>query len=286
MAENHEKGCQCCCPGPMGNPGPQGLPGLQGQQGAQGVPGQAGAQGIQGLIGPQGPAGNDGLPGAQGLPGPVGPMGGAGPAGPQGLQGIPGLDGKEGLMGPQGVPGPQGLQGVPGDCVECPCECEPEFEFAQIYSDQPQALVVSPGANLAGGPVLFNNIFTNTPAIDLTNVNLNGEIKFLKAGWYRVYEQVCATLNPLSAPLIVWGLALFKNGVLVPGTLFVDMTLSPDQQANNTGALSLVHFDVNDVLTLNNMTVQQLLLTAPGIGSGVNAQSASASMQIHLLKAD
>ncbi len=291
---DNDKDCGCCCPGPTGPMGPQGVQGMQGPMGPQGnagsngKDGQAGPQGLMGMQGPPGPQGNAGKDGDTGPQGPQGIQGGVGQQGSQGLPGVDGKDGKdgnEGPLGPQGPMGLQGIQGIPGDCVECPCDCEP-IEYAQIHSDVGQSLALSPGLNLAGGPVLFNNVDVSTANIDVSNVGINGEIKFLKAGWYRVYDQVCGTLNPLSSPLIVWGLALFKNGLIVPGTIFVDMTLSPDQQANETSAVSLVHFNVGDVLTINNMTIQTLLLTAPNAALGVNAQANSASMQIQLVKAD
>ena len=168
--------------------------------------------------------------------------------------------------------------------VECDC-CNDEREFAQVYSITDQALLASGGINAAGGVVLFENNVFNTPGIDVTNAGINGEIKVLKAGWYTIEQEVCANLNPLSEPLIAWGLGLFRNGVLVPGSMIVDMTLSPVQQVNNTGALILIFLAANDVLTLNNMTTQNLNLNAIAAGTfGLNAQSNAASLRIASLK--
>lgn len=243
---DHDKKCNCkCCPGPMGHMGPQGKPGMQGIPGIQGIPGKSGKDGING---------------------------------------VDGMDGSQGPMGPQGIPGDQGLQGVPGDCIECPCHCE-DKEFAQVYSITDQNLVASPGINLPGGVVLFENTVFATPNIDVTNAALLGQIKVLKAGWYTIEQEVCANLNPLAEPLIAWGLAIFKNGILVPGTMFVDMTLSPVQQANNTSALFLIFLNANDVIELHNMTVQNLNLNAIVAGTfGINAQSNAASLRISSIK--
>jgi len=226
-------------------------------------------------------------------PGPTGhtgPQGVPGMQGPQGLQGVPGIDGRNGqdgamgLQGPQGNPGEQGLQGIPGDCIECPCECD-EREFAQVYSQLDQVLTASPGINAAGGAILFETAIFATPNIDVTNAGVNGEIKVLKAGWYTVEQEVCANLNPLSEPLIAWGLALFRNGALVPGTMFVDMTLSPVQQANNTSEFFVVFLNAGDVVSLHNMTTQNLNLNAIAAGTfGINAQSNSASFRIASFK--
>ncbi|MFI5405456.1 MAG: hypothetical protein ACHQ1D_02965 [Nitrososphaerales archaeon] len=245
---DHDKKCNCkCCPGPMGHDGKQGPKGEQGVPGIQGVPGVNGVNGVNGV---------DGQMGAQGPMGPVGPAGEQGPMGPK------------------------------GDCIECPCDCKPEEpEFAQVYSTADQNLFASPGINLPGGVVLFENAVFATPNIDITNAALLGQIKVNKAGWYTIEQSVCGTLNPLSAPLIVWGLAIFKNGLIIPGTTFVDMTLSPDQQANNTSSLIIVFLNVGDVLELHNMTTQNLLLNAIAAGTnGINAQSNSASFKIASIK--
>lgn len=265
---DHDKKCNCkCCPGPMGHMGPQGNPGMQGPMGPQGIKGVDGKNGLDGIQGAMGPAGPTGPQGFQGI---------------KGQDGLNGQDGLQGIMGPQGVPGEQGLQGPKGDCIECPCDCDDEDqEFCQIYSIMNQNIISSPGINLAGGPVLFEKLVFSTSNIDVSNAGITGEIKINKKGWYVVQKEVCGALNPVSAPLISWGLSLFKNGLLVPGTTFTDMTLSPDQQANETSAIFLIHFDKGDVLTLNNMCIQNLLLNAFAGGSfGINAQSNSASILI------
>jgi hypothetical protein len=186
-------------------------------------------------------------------------------------------------MGPQGL---QGEKGNPGDCVACPCHCD-ETEFAQLYSILDQTLLASTGIDAAGGAVLFEQLVHATANIDVSNAAALGEIKILKAGWYTIEQEVCGALNPLSSPLISWGLAFFKNGAIIPGSLFVDMTLSPEQQANNTSTLFIGHLDAGDVLTLNNMTQQNLILNAFAAGTfGIYAQSNSASFRIASLKLD
>lgn len=266
MSQSNQDKC-VCCQGPVG---PQGLPGVQGPQGPQGIKGDMGPQGLPGI---QGQIGLQGPQGVQGQPGQIGP------------QGIPGKDGSNGLQGPMGPMGPQGLQGQQGpkgDCVACPCDCA--IEYAQVYSQMNQTLALSPGIDMAGGVVVFEKTQVVTSGIDISNAAINGQIKINKAGWYRIQKDVCGALNPLPSPLIAWGLALFINGSIIPGSVFVDMTLSPDQQANETSSLFFVHFNVGDVLTLNNMCIQSLLLNA--VVAGVNSQSNSASLTIQLLKAD
>lgn len=254
-----------CCQGPVG---PQGIPGVQGPQGNQGPRGQ------------QGDSGPRGLPGPQGNPGPKGDQGDIGPEGPQGLTGQNGMNGKDGMDGPMGPMGPQGLegqQGPKGDCVACPCDCD-ELEYCQVYSQLSQVLSPSLGLNMAGQVVLFEKVVVSTANIDVSQVGINGTIKINKKGWYRFTKEVSGALNPLSAPLISWGLALFQNGVIVNGSTFVDMTLSPDQQSNETSANFLLFCNIGDVISLNNMCVQTLLLNA--INPGVNALANSASLNI------
>ena len=283
MSVNQENECVCC----QGPQGPQGIPGVQGPQGAQGSQGpkgDQGAQGVRGLQGPQGDNGSQGPAGPQGNPGADG-IGMRGPQGPQGVAGDDGKDGVDGAQGPIGPMGPQGLQGdqgPKGDCVACPCDCA--GEWLQIWSAVNQNLAPSLGSNIAGGAVLFEQSSFVSPGFDISQAAIAGVVKVLKAGLYNVQLQVCGTLNPLSAPLIAWGLALFKNAGIIFGTTFVDMTLSPDQQSNETSAQFLIHFDAGDLLTLHNMCSQNLLLNtvAPGVNCAVN----SASMNIVLVKAD
>lgn len=197
----------------------------------------------------------------------------------QGPVGIQGPKGNDGLQGPQGVPGPQG---IPGSCVNCgssdkPCEC-PAFDYAQLYSQLPQELKASPALNQPGQVVLFENLVHATANLDVSQAATTGVITFNKAGWYYVAKTVCATLPNLTSPLSVWGFALFKNGVVVPGSTFTAMTLSPDQISNTLFASLIIHFDAGDTLSLHNITNQPLLLAHAS--NGINANPNSAAMQI------
>ncbi len=273
MQNGHEEN-KCCCPviigpqGPQGVPGPQGIPGQDGMQGLPGQPGSDGAAGAQGVPGPAGPAGPQGLRGEPGHPGQQGPQGSAGPAGMQGIQGL------QGDMGPQGPK---------GDCVECPCEC-PDPEFAEVFSTLTQTLVSSPGPNMAGGIVLLENSIFSTPNIDISQAGSNGKITINLAGWYDIYTGLCGSLNPIASPLPVWTLSLFKNGVIVPGSTFANMTLSPEQKANEIVADVFVHMDAGDYLELANTSDANVVLQAPSLGT--NAQTNSAYLKVILLKAD
>lgn len=114
--------------------------------------------------------------------------------------------------------------------------------------------------------------------------SVNGQITINKAGWYDVATGICGALNPIASPLPVWTLSIFKNNVLVPGSTFANMTLSPEQKSNEISADVFVHFDKGDVLTLANTSSSQITLTAPTLGT--YAAPNSAYLKIVLLKAD
>jgi len=272
--------CNGNCPGPMGPQGPMGPAGMQGPLGPQGQAGQSGAQGVPGPAGPAGANGQDGigLPGANGAVGPVGPQG---PAGQQGLQGQPGQNGSMGPPGPQGNQGQQGPQGVPGDCVECPCNCDAN-EFAEVYSQVAQQLVASPGTNMPGGTVLFENTIVATAGFDASLAASAGQLKVFKAGWYDVAAGMTGTLNPIPAPLPVWTLSLFLNGAIVPGSTFSNVPLSPAQASNEITADTFVYCNAGDVLSLANTSGAPVFLSAPTLGT--NSQTNSAYLKCTVLR--
>lgn len=267
MAENQNE-CVCCA----GPAGPQGIPGVQGPQGNSIV----GPRGLNGLPGKDGKDGLDGRPGRDGIDG---------IAGKDGINGLPGEMGPQGdsIIGPMGPQGPKGDKGDKGDCVACPCHCN-EPEFAEVFSTLAQDLTASPGPNLPGQVVKLENTIFATSNIDVSQAALNGKITVNKAGWYDVYTGMCGALNPIASPLPVWTLSLFKNGIIVPGSTFANMTLSPEQKSNEVVADVFVHCAVGDVLELANTSNALINLTAPVVGT--NAQTNSAYVKIILLKAD
>jgi len=200
------------------------------------------------------------------------------------LQGQPGQNGSVGPAGPaglQGPMGPQGIQGVPGDCVECPCNCDAP-EFAEAYSILPQQLAASPGPNLPGDVVKLENTIVATPGLDLSQASSSGKFIVNIAGWYDVAAGMTGTLNPIPAPLPVWTLSLFLNGVIVNGSTFSNVPLSPAQASNEITADTFVYCNVGDVLTLANTSSAPVFLSAPTLGT--NAQTNSAYMKIILLR--
>ena len=277
--------CNKCCPGPMGNQGPQGPQGLQGVPGQAGLQGQAGQNGA---IGPQGPAGLQGPIGVDGSVGPVGPSGPVGAQGIPGQNGIqgqpgqPGQNGAQGPMGPQGAQGLQGLQGVPGDCVMCEGGDEGN-EFAEVYSQVAQDLLPSLAPNAAGSIVLFENLIVASSNIDASLAASQGKIKINLAGWYDVAAGITGALNPIPSPLPTFTVSMFLNGVLVPGSTFSNVPLSPAQASNEVTADTYIYCNVGDILTLANTSTNHVFLSAPSLGT--NAQTNSAYLKIQLLRA-
>jgi len=107
--------------------------------------------------------------------------------GPQGVPGLQGPQGVQGIMGLQGIQGIPGLQGEPGkDCQhhdhdrDCMC-CE---SYANVWAQPPQIL----GANGSDNDsVIFQ--FQNAVVaadFDLSMMAIDGSVKFLKAGVYRI----------------------------------------------------------------------------------------------------
>ncbi len=216
---------------------------------------------------------------------PQGPQGIQGVTGPQGPAGLTGLQGVQGIQGEAGPKGDQGPQGPKGDCVECHHErkcCD--AEFAEVFSITPQTLAASPGPNAAGQTVLLAQSIYSTANIDISNAGTNGRVYVNKAGWYDIYAGMCGALNPIMSPLPVWTLSLFKNGVIVPGSTFSNMTISPEQKSNQIVADVFAHFDAGDYIELANTSTNSVDLNAPTLGT--NAQTNSAYLKIILLKAD
>lgn len=167
---------------------------------------------------------------------------------------------------------------------ECDCPFGVNSEFAEVYSSLPQNLAPSPGANLPGQTALFENVVFSTANIDVSQSSVSGKISINKAGWYDVASGMSGALNPIPSPLPVWTMSLFKNGVIVPGSTFANLTLSPEQKANEVTADVFVHFNKGDILELANTSTTVVSLTAPSLGT--NAQTNSAYLKIAMLKAD
>lgn len=170
----------------------------------------------------------------------------------------------------------------------CPCPDECVIEFAQAYSIQSQTLAPSPGINMAGDPVLLENIKVATSNIDTSMAAITGELMIKKTGWYDIGGGICGFLNPLPVPLPVFTVSIFKNGALIPGVTFSNVPLSPAQGSNLLTAETFEYFVAGDKLKLANTSTSPLLLVAPPVGSnpGTNVQTSSAYLKLNLVSCD
>lgn len=217
-----------------------------------------------------------------------GPQGVAGEQGLQGIQGVPGLTGAQGIQGLQGIQGPkgdQGIQGEKGDCVECRCECKSGLpEFAEVFSSVSQTLSASPGVNLSGTAITWENTIVATANIDVSMAAANGDVTAKTSGWYELTYGAAGYLNPVPSPLPVWSVSIFKNTVYVPGSTVCALPISPEQQATQVVADLLIHLDAGDTIYLANTSTATLFLNAPSLGT--NSTPNSSFLVVKLLKAD
>lgn len=224
----------CCCFGPQG---PQGVMGPQGLQGIQGVPGQDGMPGSCGATGAQGPAGANGQ---MGPTGPQGPQGNTGPQGPQGIQGVPGKD--------------------------CDRECGCCDIYGNIYASIPQIV----GAYLSANDMVLFDAQNAVSAgdFDLSMMNIDGGIKFLKHAIYHVQWQLQARITtPVPSPVPSWSFGFWLNGVLVPGSIYSGFTQAPgDDACHSTGDI-IIEIKTNDILKLRNTSVSSVNLNPNVTGS-------------------
>lgn len=258
----------CCYEGPEGPAGLQGKQGEQGVPGIQGVPGQTGAQGPRGLQGEKGEKGDAGAQGLKGDKGDVGPQGAAGengavgPAGPAGAKGDTGEQGPIGLTGPQGPAGPKGDKGDTGEKGEKgdPGSTLSNAAYLYIYSNRDQPLDAHNGST---DFAKFESVGVTSGDFDLSMANTDGSVKFLKAGTYKLSYDVDGRLEaPFPSPVPSWGVALYKNDLLIKGSGQAGFSQSPDDDAICLNSQIIVDLVENDIIKLRNITMFPIFLKA------------------------
>lgn len=208
-----------------------------------------------------------------------GPQGVPGLQGAQGIQGVPG---PQGIAGQNGVQGPQGLQGPPGkdcDCPDRPCNCE--FPFASVYASVQQTIQPF-NAPAVADQVKFDQQSALSSALDfdLSQMNVNGDIKFLKHGVYHLTWQLQARIaTPVPVPVPSWSFGFWKNGVLVPGSIYSGFTQAPgDDACHSTGDL-MIEVNAGDTLRLRNTSISIVALNPNVTGSVFPITIASVNAQ-------
>lgn len=194
-----------------------------------------------------------------------GPQGVPGLQGEQGIQGVPGA---QGIMGPQGVQGVQGLQGPPGICTPEQCqggECNCCESYANVWAQPPQIL----GA--FGSPddaVLFQNQNAIAAAdFDLSMMSIDGSIKFLKSGVYRInYGAEAKVSQPIPLPVPSFSFGLWKNTTLIPGSTISGYTQAPGDDTTQITGEVMISVLANDVVRLRNASSNGIDMTPNTVG--------------------
>jgi hypothetical protein len=193
-----------------------------------------------------------------------GPQGVPGLQGDQGIQGVPGA---QGIMGPQGVQGVQGLQGPAGVCTPEQCGGSgASLAYANVYSSVPQN--ITPFGDPADVVKLDQQNAVSAGDFDLSNMNVTGDIKFLKHGIFHVQWQLQARIaTPVPSPVPSWSFGFWLNGVLVPGSIYSGFTQAPgDDACHSTGDI-IIEVKTGDLLRLRNTSVSTVVLNPNVTGS-------------------
>lgn len=208
-----------------------------------------------------------------------GPQGVPGLQGQQGIQGVTGAQGVPGLVGMQGPQGLQGEKGEPGK--DCDCTDMGLLPFVNLYASVNQTIQPYniPAVN---DKVLFNqqNAISSASDFDLSQMNINGDIKFLKHGFYNLSWVLQARVAPpIPTPVPSWSFGFWLSNVLVPGSIFSGYTQSPnDDAAHSTGEV-IVEIKAGDILNLRNTSTSTVSLNPNITGSVFPITIASLNIQ-------
>jgi hypothetical protein len=232
----------------------------------QGPQGEQGPQGVQGLTGPQGPIGPVGPQGQQGIQGPKGDPGNEGPAGPQGVQGPTGLTGPQGNPGATGAAGPGVAAGGAAGQILAKASA---VDFATQWIDTPSGVIVSETAP-TGVPanslwfdstrlrlfVLFND-GTSTQWVQ-TNPSFVGITE--TAAIRLIRPEVIDVSGNTHTPAVRDRLGYYRS------TNTVGLTVTIPNESTQP-------FQIGEVITYEQATVNGAITFAPAAGVTVNVQA-------------
>jgi hypothetical protein len=133
--------------------------------------------------------------------------------------------------------------------------------------------------------VLFQ--FQNAVAaadFDLSQMSVDGSVKFLKSGVYRInYGAEAKVSQPIPTPVPSFSFGLWKNGVLVPGSTISGYTQAPgDDTLQITGEVMIV-IAANDIIKLRNASSNGIDMTPNTVG--IVFPVTVATLNINCLKA-
>jgi hypothetical protein len=214
-------------------------------------------------------------------------QGPAGPAGLQGEQGVQGVPGAQGIMGPAGPQGPRGLQGPAGVCSPEDCghhgrKCDCCEAYANVWAVPPQSLGAFGAAN---DTVLFSQQnLVSAGDFDLSSMAVNGQVKFLKSGVYRIaYGAEGKVQQPIPVPVPSFAFGLWKNGLIVPGSVTSGFTQAPTDDTLQVNGEVIISMLAGDFLQLRNASTNGLDMIPNTTGIGFPANIAT--LNINCLKA-
>lgn len=195
--------------------------------------------------------------GPQGVPGLQGPQGVPGPSGPQGIPGLMGLQGVQGLQGPPGICTPEQCHGQGREACEI---------YANLYATQPQ--IINPYLGATDYVKFDAQNAVSAGDFDLTNANTTGEIKFLRHAIYNLSWELQARIaTPVPVPVPSWSFGFWRNGVLVPGSIYSGYTQSPNDDAAHSNGEIILEVQAGDILKLRNASVSAINLNPNVTGS-------------------
>ena len=208
-----------------------------------------------------------------------GPQGVPGLQGEQGIQGVPGAQGATGQQGVQGVQGLQGPAGICEDCDKCKC-CESYFN---VWSEVPQTLGAFGSSTDA---ILFQMQNAVTAAdFDLSSMSVNGEVKFLKAGVYRLaFGAEGKVSQPIPVPVPSFSLGFWKNNVRVPGSTTSGFTQAPSDDIIQVTGEVIIDVAAGDALKVRNATSNSIDMV-PNT-TGILFPVTIATLNVFCLKSD
>jgi hypothetical protein len=162
-------------------------------------------------------------------------------------------------MGPQGETGP--------------C-CPFTGLFAGLYSALDQFAIPS------GASPLLEGVTVSSVGIDTTMAGVTGEVTVNVAGVYSVTWNVAGELTPpYPAPVPSVSLALFLDGVIVPGSGNAAFLSSPDDVVTNLGNTAFITIAAGQVLKLVNTTVEPINVQANPLGTVVPIASVTMTIE-------
>ena len=212
----------------------------------------------------------------------------------QGPQGVPGLQGPQGIQGqpgPQGIPGqmgmqgPQGLQGPPGICSPEQChgeECRCCESYCNVWAQPPQ--ILGPNGSATDAVVFqFQNAVVAAD-FDLSQMSVDGSVKFLKAGAYSIaYGAEAKVSQPIPLPVPSFSFGLWRNGVLIPGSTISGYTQAPGDDTIQVNGQVMIDIAIGDILKLRNASSNGVDMTPNTVG--IAFPVTVATLNIHCLKA-